>query len=79
MSDSAEQHGSATDERRCPECGTLLATATTDPAETPDVTEGTDLPRTEFDPGSMVATAFCPDPDCPRHGTAPDGASGAVL
>ena len=79
MTDSPGQHGSGAGERSCPQCGTALASATIDLAETPEVTESTDLPRVEFDPRSMVATEFCPNPDCPRHGTAPDAAHGAQL
>jgi hypothetical protein len=79
MSDTADQQGSPMTDRRCPECGTLLASATIDLAETPDVTGSTDMSRAEFDPRSMLATDFCPEPTCPRHGTAPDGADGARL
>ena len=79
MSETAEQSGSGTTDRRCPECGTVLASATIDLAGTPDTTDATDLPRTEFDARSMVATDFCPNRDCPRHGSAPEGTSGARL
>lgn len=63
--------------RTCPECGTGLASATIDLAETPDETQSVDLPRAEFDPRSMAALDFCPNPDCSRHGSA--AAPGAVL
>lgn len=54
-------------EHRCPECGTELAQATIDLADTPDVTENVDEPRAEFDPRHMAAVDFCPNPDCPSH------------
>ncbi len=55
----------------CPTCHTEMQQATIDLAGRPDDTESVDLPRAEFDPRSMVAVDFCPNPDCP------DGKPGA--
>jgi hypothetical protein len=50
---------------RCPVCGTPLVTGTADLAGTPAETADVDLPRAELQPGQMVQTSFCPNPDCP--------------
>ena len=49
----------------CPVCGKELVTGTIDLAQTPDETSDLDQPRAELNPGQMVETSFCPDPDCP--------------
>jgi hypothetical protein len=49
----------------CPVCGRTLVTGTADFADTPGETTDVDLPRAELQPGQMVQTSFCPDPDCP--------------
>ena len=49
----------------CPVCGKELVVGTTDFADTPGETQDVDVPRRELNPGQMVQTSFCPDPDCP--------------
>ncbi len=60
---------------RCPHCGTELAVATVDFADTPDVSEDLDHEKAMVNPGQMAQTTYCPNPECP--GPAAD--SGAEL
>jgi hypothetical protein len=54
---------------RCPRCGTPLVTGTDDFAGTPDHTDDVDLARAELQPGQMVQSTVCPNPDCPGPDT----------
>jgi hypothetical protein len=64
-----EPHESASSGDRCPVCGKELVTGTLDFGETPGETTDVDEPRRELNPGQMVQTSFCPDPDCPGPDT----------
>ena len=62
-------------EGRCPRCGSELAVATTDFADTPDVSSDLDHEKAMLNPGQMVQRTYCPNPDCPG----PDPDAGAEL
>lgn len=51
--------------RFCSQCGSELVTGTVDLADTPDVTQDVDQEKAMLNPGQMVETVICPNPDCP--------------
>jgi hypothetical protein len=51
----------------CPVCGTDLASATID-------MDKTNRDWKELQPGEMVVTDYCPNPDCPAKKPGPSGA-----
>lgn len=52
---------------RCPVCGTELAQATID-------MDAANRDRAELQPGEMVVTDYCPNPDCPANKPDPSAA-----